>query len=80
LEEYREIIQAARDHVRKVPNPQSVIFEKVWHSGEVPTDWKRGNIMPIFKKGKRKSLGTTGLSVLALCLARSWSRSCCKLC
>ena len=32
----------------------SIIFEKSWLSGEVPGDWKKGNITPMFKKGRKE--------------------------
>ncbi|KFQ75041.1 RNA-directed DNA polymerase from mobile element jockey, partial [Phaethon lepturus] len=35
----------------------SMIFEKSWQLGEVPRDWKKGNIAPIFKKGRKEDPG-----------------------
>lgn len=51
------ILRQLADEVAKL------LFEKSWLSCEVPTGWKRGNIILIFKKGKRKTWGTTVQSV-----------------
>ncbi|KFQ68977.1 RNA-directed DNA polymerase from mobile element jockey, partial [Phaethon lepturus] len=38
----------------------SMIFEKSGQSGEVPEYWKKGNIAPIFKKGRKEGPGNYG--------------------
>ncbi|GAB0209165.1 mitochondrial enolase superfamily member 1 [Grus japonensis] len=37
--------------------PLSIIYQRSWESGEVPTDWKLANVIPIYKKGVREDPG-----------------------
>jgi len=34
-----------------------MIFERSWQSGKVPGDWKKGNIVPVFEKGRKEDPG-----------------------
>ncbi|KAJ7423204.1 RNA-directed DNA polymerase from mobile element jockey-like protein [Willisornis vidua] len=52
---YPRVLRQFSDGVSK---PLSVILEKSWQSDEVPGNWKRGNIVTIFKKGRKEEPGT----------------------
>ncbi|KFP91782.1 hypothetical protein N311_11332, partial [Apaloderma vittatum] len=41
----------------EVARPLVIVFKKSWQSGEVPVDWKKRNIMPIFKKESKENPG-----------------------
>jgi len=49
----------------------SMKFESLRQSGEDPGDWKKGNIVPVFKKGRKEDPG----NYQPLCLARPWNSS-----
>jgi len=40
-----------------IAEPLSIIFERFWRTGEVPEDWRKANVIPIFKKGKKEDPG-----------------------
>jgi len=43
--------------VDEVSIPLCLIMQKSYQTGEVPTDWRRANVSPIFKKGSKSAVG-----------------------
>jgi len=64
---------------KKKGYPLSVVFEKLWKLDEVPSDQRKGNIEPIFKKCKKEDPGNYQ-PASPLCPVRSWNRSSWKIC
>ncbi|CAM5076950.1 unnamed protein product [Eretmochelys imbricata] len=40
-----------------IAEPLAIIFQNSWRSGEVPDDWKKTKVVPIFKKEKKEDPG-----------------------
>ncbi|KAJ7418157.1 hypothetical protein BTVI_30465 [Pitangus sulphuratus] len=37
-----------------IAKPLSIIFERSWRIGEVPEDWRKPSVTPVFKNGKKE--------------------------
>uniref|UniRef100_K7EYL3 Reverse transcriptase domain-containing protein n=1 Tax=Pelodiscus sinensis TaxID=13735 RepID=K7EYL3_PELSI len=46
-----------RELANVTEEPLAIIFEKSWRLGEIPDNWKKANVVPIFKKGKKDDPG-----------------------
>ncbi|KFP34454.1 RNA-directed DNA polymerase from mobile element jockey, partial [Colius striatus] len=49
-------LQVLRELVEVIAKPLSIVFSKLWRIGEVPEDWRKANVTPVFKKGKKEEL------------------------
>ena len=49
--------RAVRELADVIAEPLSIAFERSWRTEEVPEDWRKANVTPIFKKGKKEDPG-----------------------
>jgi len=50
-----------------------IILERSGRTGEVPEDWRKANVTPIFKKGKKEDPGNYRLVSLTSILGKGWN-------
>ncbi|PKU49358.1 rna-directed dna polymerase from mobile element jockey- hypothetical protein [Limosa lapponica baueri] len=49
--------QVLRELEEVIAGPLPIISERSWRTGEVPQDWRKANVTPVFKKGKKEDPG-----------------------
>ncbi|OPJ71079.1 hypothetical protein AV530_017375 [Patagioenas fasciata monilis] len=50
--------QVLKELAEVIAGPHSIIFAKSWEMGEVPEDWRKANVIPVFKKDKKEDPGS----------------------
>lgn len=54
-------LRVLRELVSVTARTVLIIFARSWSPGEMSKDWKKANVLPVFKKDKNKDLqGATG--------------------
>ena len=49
--------QVLRELADVIARPLSIIFAQSWRLGEVPEGWRKENVTPVFKTGKKEEPG-----------------------
>ncbi|PKU44780.1 rna-directed dna polymerase from mobile element jockey- hypothetical protein [Limosa lapponica baueri] len=49
-------LQVLRELTEVISGLLSLVFERSWRTSEVPEGWKKANVIPVFKKGKKEDL------------------------
>ncbi|GAB0183510.1 mitochondrial enolase superfamily member 1 [Grus japonensis] len=68
-------LRMLRDLADVIARTLSIIFAKSWRSGDVPEDWKKANVTPIYKKGLKEDPGNYRPISLTSVPGKLWNES-----
>ena len=61
-------IRMLKLHSNSICKPLKIIFNRCWEASTFPNDWKKGNVVPIFKKRHKQILKNYHpISLLPVC-------------
>lgn len=50
-------LRVPREAADIIARPFSIIFEKSWRLEDIPEEWEKANVNPVYKKGLKKGAG-----------------------
>jgi len=50
-------LRVLRELADAIAEPLSITFERSWRTGEVPEDWRKADVTPVFKKREKEDPG-----------------------